>query len=189
MNTACFAACENNFWLTWNGMKILRRSAASSSCPMLAHTSVYTASAPATASHGSFVTCTFAPVVAASFSAAARDARVRFVTCRSRHRYRGAQARCSQHQRVCNVVAVSHIGETYIVQIAELFLQCLHVGHRLARVLQLAQRIDHRNGCEWRAISVTVSCEKVRSTTPSIQRSRLWATSLRLSRAPSRDCV
>ncbi len=39
------------------------------------------------------------------------------------------------------------------------------------------------------AMVVTVSCENVRSTMPSIQRSRLCATSLRLSRAPSRDCV
>ncbi len=39
------------------------------------------------------------------------------------------------------------------------------------------------------AMVVTVSCAKVRSTRPSTQRSRLCATSLRLSRAPRRDCV
>ena len=45
-----------------------------------------------------------------------------------------------------HVVAVANIGEVNSAQISEVLLQSKHVGHGLAGMLYLAERVDHRNG-------------------------------------------
>ena len=44
-----------------------------------------------------------------------------------------------------HVVAVAHIGERDFLQIAEPLLQREIIRQRLARMLQIAERIDHRD--------------------------------------------
>src|SRR5215510_12890431 len=44
-----------------------------------------------------------------------------------------------------DIVSIAHEGQRQPPQISEIFLQREHVGERLTRVVEVAQRIDHRN--------------------------------------------
>src|SRR5208282_2174742 len=50
-----------------------------------------------------------------------------------------------QQQRVRHVVAVANVGEMKFLEISKMFLQGKEVGKSLARMLELAESVDHRN--------------------------------------------
>ena len=70
------------------------------------------------------------------------------------------------------------------LQRAEALANGLHIGQRLAGMIGVAQRVDHRHATTIRASPSTVACAKTRATMPSTQRSRLRATSFSGSRTP-----
>ena len=69
------------------------------------------------------------------------------------------------------------------LQLAEVFAQRLHVGQRLAGMVEVAQRVDDRHRRPLRQL-FDGALRKTRATMPSTQRSRLRATSLSGSRTP-----
>jgi hypothetical protein len=57
-----------------------------------------------------------------------------------------AQPRRGEHERVRHVVAVAHEGQLSAAQLAERFLEGKDVGQRLAGMIEVAERVDHRHG-------------------------------------------
>ena len=110
-------------------------------------------------------------------------AAVRLIAGRRGDRHMNAQSRAAQQQRVRHVVAVADIGKLQPAQPPEMFLQREHVGQRLAGMIEIAQRVDHRKARPARQFVYRLLA-KVRATMASVQRARLRATSLSGSRSP-----
>src|SRR5579883_2315862 len=72
------------------------------------------------------------------------DVGVRLVTLRRSHRHVHAQPPGREHQRMRHVVSVSYESQLQSFQLPKAFLQRLNVRQRLARVVKIAQRVDHR---------------------------------------------
>ena len=53
--------------------------------------------------------------------------------------------RAGLHQRVRDVVAVADVGHGDVLELAEVLLQREQVGERLARMVVIGQRVDHRH--------------------------------------------
>ena len=87
-----------------------------------------------------------APVCCAMVAGIGHDLRIGCVALRaSRCECCEPRVRRSQQQRMRHVVAVADVGEADFLQIAKPLLQSEVVGQRLAGMLQVAERVDHRN--------------------------------------------
>ena len=71
------------------------------------------------------------------------DLRLGLVTLGRRHGHVHSQAARRQHQRMRHVVAVADERQLQAFPPAEAFLDGLHVGERLAGMIQVAQGVDH----------------------------------------------
>ena len=73
------------------------------------------------------------------------DLRMRSVAFGGGNREFCAQAGCSQHQRVCHVVAITDISKVQLAHVPKFFLKGEEVGKGLAGMLHVAQSIDDWN--------------------------------------------
>src|SRR4029077_17691785 len=67
------------------------------------------------------------------------------MTIRGSHSNRRSQARAREKQRMGYVIAIAHVGETNVLQVAKTLLQGEVVSQRLTGMLQIAEPIDDWN--------------------------------------------
>src|SRR5260370_29980945 len=70
---------------------------------------------------------------------------IRFVSGGRRDAQVSARARANAEQRMASVIAVADIGKLKAAQITEAFLECEEIAKRLARMIEVGQRIDNWN--------------------------------------------
>ena len=80
-----------------------------------------------------------------NFARICDNLRIGRIARRSRHADRRPQARAREQQRVRHVVAIAHIRQTAVLHISKPLQQREIVGQRLAGMLQIAERVNHRH--------------------------------------------
>ena len=77
------------------------------------------------------------------FDCLMNDVELRAEALRTGDRYMNTEQRAGQHERVAHVVAVADIGEANAFERAKPLFEGEEVGQRLARMLEVRQRVDH----------------------------------------------